>query len=60
MPLIKDLIREAQMLAAPDDSNPEYNRALVELISCFLPGDGDHVQAYVEPLISHTHRKSNS
>jgi len=54
MPLIKDLIKEAQMLAAPDNSNPEYNRALVELVSCFLPGDSDHVRAYVEPMIYRT------
>ena len=46
---INDLIRAASLLAGA--GNGEYNRALVELVGSFLPGDGDNVKAYLEPLI---------
>ncbi len=35
-----------------DCNNPEYVRAVVELVGEFLPGDSDQTKAYLYPLIA--------
>lgn len=53
MPDIPQLIAAAASLATDgEDTNPEYDRALVELVGQFLPGDGDNVKVYLYPLIT--------
>lgn len=47
----QNLVRAAQSLASEDGDNHEYDRALIELVGSFLPGDGEAVKAYVQTLI---------
>lgn len=52
---IQNLVAAAWNLASDNGENPEYDRALVELIAQFLPGDTDHIRPYLQPLILKGH-----
>lgn len=49
---INHLINTAAELASEDGSNPEYDRALVELVGQFIPGEREDRMTYLYPLIT--------
>lgn len=50
--LIKTLVDAARDLATADEANPEYDRALCELVGTFLPGEREDRMTYLYPLIT--------
>lgn len=50
---MENLVRTARDLCGNSESeNPEYTRALVELLASLLPGGTDHARDYVHSLIT--------
>jgi hypothetical protein len=47
---LQNLVDAAADLASHGD-NSEYDRALVELVATFMPGDRDNAKDYVSTLI---------
>lgn len=48
---LTSLIEEARSLASEDGENPEYDRALVELVCAFMDGGRDSNNERVEALL---------
>lgn len=48
---IQNLIEAARSLRSVEGENPEYDRALVELVGAFLPGESEERYGYLYPVI---------